>query len=199
MLVERLRFFIEDHPWGVTGTLVAVLAAVTIAWWVTTSNDSEVSDLRHELAAARHEASSLRDRLEKRTQRRNEAIDHARTASARADRKFKAQLGSKAAQGERARDQGAQASGHRDRGSTPAKQTGKSSTISDGLWQYRRDYEAGTYRARGGEGCFWATLRDSNPSHVIDYDVSVRHPTVTLGRDTPFFKTLYCGTWVRIR
>ena len=192
--MERLRFFIEDHPWGVTGSLVAVLVAVVIAWLVTTSDDSQTSDLKDQLAAARHKASTLRDRLEKTTQR-NEATDHARAAGAHAERKPKPQGSSRGA----APDQHAQAGHHREQGNTPAKQTPKSSTIPDGVWRYGRDYEAGTYRARGGEGCFWATLRDANASHIIDHDVSVRHPTVRLGPDTPFFKTLYCGRWVRIR
>jgi hypothetical protein len=193
-LMERLRFFIEDHPWGVTGSLVAVLVAVVIAWVVTTSDDSQISDLKDQLAAARHKASSLRDRLEETRTRRNEATDHARTAGAHRE-KSRPQQSSNGA----ALDRHAQAGHQREQGKTPAKQTPKSSTIPDGVWRYGRDYEAGTYRARGGEGCFWATLRDANPSHVIDYDVSVRHPTVRLGPDTPFFKTLYCGRWVKTR
>jgi hypothetical protein len=191
--IDRIRFFIEDHPWGVTGTLLALLVGVVIAWGLTASSDSQISDLKDQLADARHEASSLRDRLQKLTTQRDEAIDHARAGGAHAEGKVARQRRSRRT----ARDQRAQAPDQKEQGSVPpAKQTLKASTIPDGTWQYGRDYEAGTYRAPGGEGCYWSTLRDANPRHIIDYGVSVKRPTVKLGPDTPFFKTVHCGKWV---
>ena len=200
--VDRIRFFIEDHPWWVTGTLLALLVVVVIAWAITTSSDSQIGDLKGQLADARHELSSLRDRLQKRTRQRNDAIDNARTATGHGESNAKSQPSGGAAapdQGKQAGSQRARARGQGEQGSTPAEGTQKSSTIpGDGVWQYGRDYGAGSYRARGGKGCYWSTLRDASPRHIIDYDVSVRRPAVELGPDTPFFKTVHCGKWVKV-
>jgi hypothetical protein len=196
-LIDRIRFFIEDHPWGVTGTLLALLVGVVIAWGLTTSDDSQVSDLKDQLAAARREESSLRERLEKVARQRDEVIDHARAPGAHGEGKAARRRSSGTTardQRKQARDQHAQAG---NQGSTSPEETLKASTIPDGTWQYGRDYESGTYRAPGGEGCYWSTLRDANPRHIIDYDASAKRPTVKLGPDTPFFKTVHCGKWVK--
>jgi hypothetical protein len=198
--IDRIRFFIEDHPWGVTGTLAALLVVAAMGWWFT-ANDSEDSDLEKQLAAARHKAASLRNRLEKLTTQGDEAIDPAQAAGARAEGKATSGRSSgKAArgQGEQALDRHAQAPDQPGQESTPATQTVNSRPLPDGIWRFGSDYGAGHYRAPGGEGCYWSTLSDANPRHIIDYDVSAKHPTVELGPETPFFKTVHCGKWLKV-
>ena len=72
------------------------------------------------------------------------------------------------------------------------------STIPDGTWELGRDYEAGTYRAPGGGGCYWEKL--SAPTgkfgDLITNGGFEKNQTLVI--DSPYFSTSDCGEWVKI-
>ncbi len=75
--------------------------------------------------------------------------------------------------------------------STPARR------FSDGAWQVGRDVAAGTYRASGGVGCYWARLGglDGSIGAIIDDGLKSGSPTVTIKRSDEGFETQGCGVW----
>ncbi|UJA20930.1 hypothetical protein HJD18_12380 [Thermoleophilia bacterium SCSIO 60948] len=81
---------------------------------------------------------------------------------------------------------------------TEAEQTLESTTIPSGVWELGRDFEAGTYRAPGGPGCYWEKL--SAPSgkfgDIIANGGFGKNQTLTI--DSPYFSTEGCGDWVKI-
>lgn len=77
-----------------------------------------------------------------------------------------------------------------------AEQTLESSTIPDGIWQLDRDYQAGTYRAPGGGGCYWALLGSADTQDIINNGGFGENQTITI--DSPYFETKDCGEWILI-
>lgn len=77
-----------------------------------------------------------------------------------------------------------------------AEQTLESSTIPDGIWELGRDYEAGTYRAPGGGGCYWALLGSADTQDIINNGGFGENQTITI--DSPYFESQDCGEWVKI-
>jgi len=72
------------------------------------------------------------------------------------------------------------------------------STITDGTWQLNVDYVPGTYKAEGGDACYWEKL--SGPSgDGIDGIIENGgfSPNQIVSIDSPYFKTTDCGTWTR--
>lgn len=72
------------------------------------------------------------------------------------------------------------------------------STISDGTWQLNVDFTPGTYKAEGGDACYWEKL--SGPSGdgidgIIENGGFTPNQIVSV--DSPYFKTSNCGTWTR--
>ena len=75
--------------------------------------------------------------------------------------------------------------------------TSGSSSIEDGTWEVGADIAAGTYRARGGDSCYWEILKGppsgTNLENIVD-DVGSSNVIVTLA-DGQWFNTRDCGTW----
>lgn len=69
------------------------------------------------------------------------------------------------------------------------------SSISDGVWKAETDYIVGTYRARGGGGCYWEKLSDPSGefNSIIANGGFEKNQILTV--DSPYFSTSGCGTW----
>jgi NADH dehydrogenase/NADH:ubiquinone oxidoreductase subunit G len=70
------------------------------------------------------------------------------------------------------------------------------SSISDGIWKAEADYIPGTYRAPGGDGCYWATLNSADPYDIASNENGTGPQVATI--ESPYFQTKGCGTWERI-
>jgi hypothetical protein len=81
---------------------------------------------------------------------------------------------------------------------TAAEQTLEQNTIPDGIWELGRDYEAGTYRASGGGGCYWEKLQSPSGDFSDIIANGGFSPNQTLVIDSPYFSTDGCGEWVKI-
>jgi hypothetical protein len=66
-------------------------------------------------------------------------------------------------------------------------------TFGDGIWQVGEDFPAGTYRAPGGGGCYWALLGSADTSDIINNGGFAPNQTLTI--DSPWFESSNCGTW----
>jgi hypothetical protein len=74
-------------------------------------------------------------------------------------------------------------------------------TFSDGTWRVGADIKPGTYRAAGGEGCYWARLRNFTGENDIisnSFTGSEGQATATIKPTDKGFKTAGCGTWKKI-
>jgi hypothetical protein len=69
--------------------------------------------------------------------------------------------------------------------------------FGDGTYRVGRDVPAGTYRTRGGDGCYWARLRSfSGGVNAILANENASGPAiVTLKRTDKGFETERCGRW----
>lgn len=73
------------------------------------------------------------------------------------------------------------------------------SSFGEGTWQMNVDFIPGTYKAEGGELCYWAKL--SSPSgdgidNIIDNGGF--HANQIVSVDSPYFETSGCGTWQKV-
>jgi hypothetical protein len=74
---------------------------------------------------------------------------------------------------------------------------GGSSVISDGTWEVGSDITAGTYRARGGDSCYWAILNGpprGDSDNIEENGGFTANVVVTLS-DGQWFETNDCGDW----
>jgi hypothetical protein len=72
------------------------------------------------------------------------------------------------------------------------------SSFGDGIWQAETDYVPGTYRAPGGDGCYWATLGSADPSDIETNEVTIDASQQIATIESPYFQSKGCGTWERI-
>jgi hypothetical protein len=72
-------------------------------------------------------------------------------------------------------------------------------SFRDGIWRVGKDIGAGTYRSRGGDGCYWARLRSfSGNLNAIIANANPSGPTVvTLKSTDKGFETSNCANWSR--
>ena len=70
------------------------------------------------------------------------------------------------------------------------------SIISDGIWQVGVDIEPGTYRAEGGESCYWALLNSADTQDIVNNGGFGPNQTITI--DSAWFETNDCGEWEKI-
>jgi hypothetical protein len=77
-----------------------------------------------------------------------------------------------------------------------AEERAAKSEITDGVWKLETDYVAGTYKAPGGGGCYWALLSEP-PSGgleaIIENGGFNKNQILTI--ESPYFETNGCGTW----
>jgi small nuclear ribonucleoprotein (snRNP)-like protein len=84
-------------------------------------------------------------------------------------------------------------------GSVATAATGMSlwHTFGSGTYRVPRDVPPGTYRSRGGDGCYWARLRSFSGSlnAIIANDIAVGPTLVTIKRTDKGFETHSCARW----
>jgi len=74
---------------------------------------------------------------------------------------------------------------------------GGSSLIADGTWQVGSDVAPGTYRAKGGDSCYWAILNGpprGDSDNIEENGGFTANVVVTLS-DGQWFETNDCGDW----
>lgn len=74
---------------------------------------------------------------------------------------------------------------------------GGESVISDGTWQVGSDITAGTYRASGGDSCYWAILNGpprGDSDNIEENGGFTANVVVTLSQGQ-WFETNDCGDW----
>jgi hypothetical protein len=74
---------------------------------------------------------------------------------------------------------------------------GGSSVVADGTWQVGSDIAPGTYRARGGESCYWAILNGpprGDADNIEENGGFTANVVVTL-TEGQWFETNDCGDW----
>lgn len=147
-------------------------------------SSQEVADKDDEIAELEDELQGLRDEVADAEAAAASAQDAAAQVRERSEQKLDA-LSEREASLE-AREADVQA----------AEQTLEQNTIPDGIWQLGRDYDAGTYRAPGGGGCYWALLGSADTADIINNGGFERNQTITI--DSPYFETSDCGEWVKI-
>lgn len=75
----------------------------------------------------------------------------------------------------------------------------KATSFGDGIWQVGRDIQPGSYRETQPAGtCYYALLRSSNTSDIINNNNINGPATVTLTAAVAFFESHRCGTWTKI-
>jgi hypothetical protein len=74
---------------------------------------------------------------------------------------------------------------------------GGESLFADGTWQVGLDVAPGTYRARGGESCYWAILNGPprGDSDNIEENGGFTSNVVVTLREGQWFETNDCGDW----
>jgi hypothetical protein len=185
-----VRGWFRAHPaW--TATIVGVLALlVGVGIGAAGTEDQsriddlegQVADLKRDVATEQRFAAESRDRVRAAERRADRQV---RTAERRAFRDAQRQLAERSQEVEQ-----------RETEVADKEQTLEGNTIPDGTWQLGRDYEAGLYRAQGGEGCYWAELASGNTDDIVNNGFGGGVQTVEI--DSPFFETQDCGEWQKI-
>ncbi|OBA64502.1 hypothetical protein A5647_02185 [Mycobacterium sp. 1100029.7] len=81
----------------------------------------------------------------------------------------------------------------------PAPPPGPKTTVAaNGTFLVNTDIAAGTYRAAGGQACYWARLKSLNTNDVIDNSVGDGQQVVAILPTDTAFVTRGCGTWNKI-
>lgn len=68
-------------------------------------------------------------------------------------------------------------------------------TVSDGIYEVGVDIKAGTYRKKGGSGCYYAILNSPDTSDIATNNLTDGPAIVTLSAGQ-YFDTTRCGDWV---
>jgi hypothetical protein len=74
---------------------------------------------------------------------------------------------------------------------------GGASVFADGTWEVGSDIAPGTYRAKGGGGCYWAILNgppSGNSDNIEENGGFTANVVVTLS-EGQWFETNECGDW----
>ena len=70
------------------------------------------------------------------------------------------------------------------------------SSFGPGLYQVGKDIQPGTYHTTGAANCYWAKLRSSTTSDIIDNSNNDGPQTVVV--NSAYFQTENCATWTKI-
>ncbi len=78
-----------------------------------------------------------------------------------------------------------------------AANAGLAFTFGDGTYRVGKDIPAGTYRSRGGDGCYWARLKSfsGDLDAILANDNAVGPAVVTILRTDRGFESSGCGKW----
>jgi hypothetical protein len=73
-------------------------------------------------------------------------------------------------------------------------------TIEQGTWAVPDEVKPGTYVSDGGDGCYWARLRDltGGINSIIANGGDVGRQRVTILRSDKGFETNECGVWRKV-
>jgi hypothetical protein len=73
-------------------------------------------------------------------------------------------------------------------------------TIEDGTWAVPGEVKPGTYVSNGGEGCYWARLRNlsGGVDSIITNSISPGRQRVSIARTDKAFETSNCNTWRKV-
>jgi hypothetical protein len=73
----------------------------------------------------------------------------------------------------------------------------KTSVAGDGMYKVGTDMAPGTYKSKGGDGCYWE--RDKDALHGVDSILANDNPTgaavVTVTKSDKYFKSTTCAAW----
>lgn len=98
-------------------------------------------------------------------------------------------------------DSGGGGGGSGDQGASGGSGGGSASTgarsFGDGTWRVGEDIRPGTFRAPGGQNCYWERLRNfkGGLNSIIANGGFTKNQTVTIAASDAGFSTRGCGTW----
>lgn len=202
--MEKYRGWVRGRP--VVWTVGALVLGLVLGAGALAASNSSLEDEKGDLEKqvdiltgerddAEAEVAVAQDKVREVTGRRDEILDTARTKARRLVGKAEGEAAELAGiEGEI--DAAEQRLGRVEASIGTARDEAARSTIEDGIWQLEADYVAGTYRAPGGEGCYWALLGSADTSDIINNGGFGPNQTLTI--DSPWFETSDCGTWERI-
>lgn len=78
----------------------------------------------------------------------------------------------------------------------PPPPSGPLTTFSDGTWEVGTDIAPGKYKTPGTSTCYWARLRTTDNSDIIDNNLGAGPQVVTV-KAGEFFQSQRCGTWTK--
>jgi len=83
---------------------------------------------------------------------------------------------------------------------TPKPTQPPAAAIEQGTWAVPDEVKPGTYVSDGGEGCYWARLRDltGDIDSIIANGGDVGRQRVTILRSDKGFETNECGVWRKV-
>jgi hypothetical protein len=72
-------------------------------------------------------------------------------------------------------------------------------SMDDGMYKVGTDIAAGTYKAKGGDACYWERTKDAlhDVDSIIANDNVTGQAVVTITAKDAYFKTAGCGTWTK--
>jgi hypothetical protein len=72
-------------------------------------------------------------------------------------------------------------------------------SVGDGMYKVGTDIAAGTYKAKGGETCYWERTKDAlhDVDSILANDNVTGQAVVTVTAKDAYFKTADCGTWTK--
>jgi hypothetical protein len=72
-------------------------------------------------------------------------------------------------------------------------------SMGDGMYKVGTDIAAGTYKAKGGESCYWERTKDAlhDVDSILANDNVTGQAVVTITAKDAYFKTADCGTWTK--
>lgn len=200
----------KQNPWhrlpkwakwtvGIIGALVVFGLGVASGGSDKSGIEKEVSMLEGQLADARTEQQQAEEHAEQIEGRRSEIIGAAerRASQIKGDAVGEANSASDKLASLKSEVEGTEAELEEVEGSLgSAEHEAALSTIGNGIWKAEVDYIPGTYRAPGGEDCYWATLNSANPNDIASNEIGHGPQIATI--ESPYFQTDGCGTWERI-
>jgi hypothetical protein len=77
------------------------------------------------------------------------------------------------------------------------KPSAPKTSMGDGMYKVGTDIAPGTYKAKGGEACYWERTKDAlhDVDSITANDNVTGQAVVTVSSKDAYFKTADCGTW----
>jgi hypothetical protein len=178
-------------PWILVAAVLALIVGTAIGA-AASANDSQVDDLKKELAAVRHQRDAAQEKVDDREAQRRAALAKvAADKAAREESQRKAQESAAAAAKRQADAQAAAAA-------AAAAEAAKKDTFSgDGVRGVGAEINPGVWHTDGGVGnCYYAILNSTDTSDIADNNNTSGPASVTLAAGK-YFETSGCADWRR--